>query len=514
MAFSKTASAQVAKPIVNWNYWRSIRTAGNKKAVDFKDILPDFSPERYLLSHCTIIASVDVDEKGPKNKKGWAYYITPETSKFLNNNGDSWERDLLLATYHTFIGSENYQEHIQIKELSKGKIIDAVARNIGESIYVDILVATDRKHEELVRDIISGKMSTLSMGCTVNYTLCTKCGNVAKDETELCQHIKYYKGSHFVDENGVQRIVGELCGHKSDPASVKFIEASWVAEPAFTGAVLNKILTTEEVADIAAEPSTITAAEFDIELGAERPDMLSAMMQFAKAASRMEKLLERIGQSKMASDDLAAMFGEEAPADDPAPEAEEEPKDELAEVVDKVKKEVTDRAVGDLSDQIRDKKEPEAGPPRSEDMNEELVKSKNDVVVAYHRVEIEKGRAYTDFKKKYANRHPFIKQNSAKLFDGIWRLAQAGGKYAALSEWSGRDILALDWFLENFSGRTAKYKLANEHYKAIASVGGTRGFSDPRLYLAAIKGVLGRPLTKPEAEALIVKGRIYSVGRG
>ena len=56
-------------------------------------------------------------------------------------------------------------EHVQIEELSKGRIIDAVARDIGDALYVDILIATDRRHEDLVKAIQSGKMGTLSMGC-------------------------------------------------------------------------------------------------------------------------------------------------------------------------------------------------------------------------------------------------------------------------------------------------------------------------------------------------------------
>ena len=93
------------------------------------------------------------------------YYVTPQTSKYVNNNNDCWERKLLLACFKTFIGAENYVEHIQIPELSKGKIIDAAARNIGDSLYVDILIATSRRHKPLVEAITSGKIGTLSMGC-------------------------------------------------------------------------------------------------------------------------------------------------------------------------------------------------------------------------------------------------------------------------------------------------------------------------------------------------------------
>ena len=79
----------------------------------------------------------------------------------MNNNGDSWDRDVLMKSYRTFVGSHNFQEHVQIEDLSKGRIIDAVARDVGESIYVDIPVATDRKHTQLVEDIQSGRLGTL-----------------------------------------------------------------------------------------------------------------------------------------------------------------------------------------------------------------------------------------------------------------------------------------------------------------------------------------------------------------
>lgn len=143
---------------------------------------------------------------------------------------DSWDRDVLLKSYRTFIGSHNFVEHVQVEDLSKGRIIDAVARDIGDSVYIDILVATDRKHTDLVKAIESGQMNSMSMGCTVDFTQCTKCGNVAVDETEMCKHIRYEKGNTFFDEKGQQHRVAELCGHKTvDGGGVTFIEASWVA---------------------------------------------------------------------------------------------------------------------------------------------------------------------------------------------------------------------------------------------------------------------------------------------
>ena len=127
---------------------------------------------RQAVHNCTIVASVDT-EAPPDVKLGKIreasstrtidrryadYLIKPECSQYVNNNGDSWSRDVLLASYPTFIGSHNFLEHVQQEEKSKGRIIDAVARDIGDSVYIDILVATNRKHASLVRDIESGKI--------------------------------------------------------------------------------------------------------------------------------------------------------------------------------------------------------------------------------------------------------------------------------------------------------------------------------------------------------------------
>lgn len=285
MAFIKTADAIVKTPSLNLQSWNDFRDVAKQEGGEslFNERtatlnFSEFSPARYLLTHCTIIASVDVDEvpnvktgesllegEGKNIKRLWnQYHITPETTKYVNQNGDAWERSLLLNTFRTFVGAENYVEHVQIPELSKGKVIDAVARDLGDSIYVDILVATDRRHANLIKDIESGKMNSLSMGCSIQYSICTKCGNVAADDTELCEHVRYYKGDSFIDHAGKKRVIAELCGHKSDPESVTFIEASWVANPAFKGAVMRTVLnpTVTDTGEVVMRESSPYAAIF------------------------------------------------------------------------------------------------------------------------------------------------------------------------------------------------------------------------------------------------------------
>ena len=263
MAFLRYARANIVQPSIHGLQWDKVRVASGDKTVNAslkkqaEDILGEpFTPDRFLLTHSTIVCSVDaftppntktgsIKEGGQTiNRKYADYRISSDTDKFINNNLDSWSREVIKKSYQTFIGAHNFVEHIQVEELSKGRIIDAVLRDIGESLYVDILVATDRKHEDLVKQIESGQMNAMSMGCSVDFTICTKCGHVAADETEMCSHVKYEKGNVFYDEQGNQHRVAELCGHEDigGTAGVTFIEASWVATPAFTGAVARNTL--------------------------------------------------------------------------------------------------------------------------------------------------------------------------------------------------------------------------------------------------------------------------------
>ena len=264
MPFLRYANATTVRSVLNGQGWDNVRVAAAKARMDrslvdqaSKILKQDFDPSKYLLSHATIVASVDAEDvpgvrlgtatvEGKQVvRKTTAYRIKPQCEQYINNNFDSWARPVLLKSYPTFIGAHNFLEHVQIEELSKGRILDAVARDIGDSVYVDILIATDRKHTELIRDIESGELNTLSMGCSIDGSTCTKCGHWAADETEFCDHVKYMKGNTFYDEKGAKHRIAELCGDESlEPTGgVAFIEGSWVKIPAFGGAVARNIIT-------------------------------------------------------------------------------------------------------------------------------------------------------------------------------------------------------------------------------------------------------------------------------
>lgn len=352
MAHSRIARAKITHPNINFNRWDSVRTAYSRKMglngnliEQAREIFKaEFNPENYILSHATIVASVDVSDV-PNAKTGTSFEdgfkverrysdfrIKPECDKYINNNLDSFSRGVIKNSYRSFIGAQNYLEHVQIPSQSKGRVIDAVLRDIGDSLYVDILVATDKKHKDLIAAIQNGTMSAMSMGCTTQTTTCTKCGHVAADESTLCPHIKYSKGNTFYDEMGVRHRIAELCGHETEPESVKFIEASWVVNPAFKGAVKRNLI----------EVTTVSP-----ELKRKAEDILNSLPPEWSADDR-QKVAEFLPKNAFDWDDEG---GEEG--GDEGEKKEEEKKSPMEDVEDELTEYMLKRVKNKIKTQIK-----------------------------------------------------------------------------------------------------------------------------------------------------------------
>jgi len=507
MAFLKYANASVVTPLISMPAWDEVRARAMAAGPAFgvgkrasQRVVQNYKPDEFLLSHCTIIASVDTDNSGLPlgrqmvdgmqiDRQYADFQVTPGTSKYINNNQDCWERKLLMASFRTFVGGENYVEHLQIPELSKGKIIDAAARDIGDSVYVDILVATDRKHQPLITAVTSGQLQTLSMGCQVGFTICTKCGNVAEDETQLCHHIKYQKGNHFIDGLGQQRKIAELCGHiKAEPGSVKFIEASWVANPAFTGAVLRSILSPKEQATY----------KQHIQAAFSQPARVVDPNAYAKAA-RTIRTFQTPAQGKRFN---VTAFGDE----EEFPGADEESAPAAPEA------DPFDQAVNDAADLIRERaiekvrNEMSGGGeevPRAdlnEDRNENLVKE------AVERSPMWREAARVVLAQVQS---PSL---ARKILLGLMLFRSGGwGAVKTAKEFNGPECLAISRFLDQFE-ETPKIAGEARVYRTVVAVGGVTGYGDVDGYLAACRRYLGRQLTGSETDALLTKGRIYDLG--
>jgi hypothetical protein len=492
MAFLKYAKANLQKPGIKFAEWDAVRSKAVSPEPDFqkrtaKIILQEYDPSKYMLSHATIVASVDVDNAPTQLGRHFVdgfeidrqfndYYITPATSGYVNNNNDSFERKLLLATFKTFIGAHSYVEHVQLPELSKGRIIDAAARDIGDSIYIDILIANDLRHAPLIRAIKSGQMGTLSMGCSTSSTICSKCGNVAKDETQLCGCIRFFKGQEFIDELGNRRKIAELCGHYTEPESVRFIEASWVGNPAFKGAVIRNILSAEEVAQV--------GSKLHIAMNREAPQPIEGAL--AKAAFIYTAEGQQLPPSQTESMT-------------PAPPPAEEEKDPFDKAVEDLSKALRDKAIEHVRKEIGDrgnKKEPPAKDPNQQ--NESLIKS---------------AMQNPEWRKVAKSVIKLAGQRQAKrIVHGLVLHRMGGWNQLRVAGFTGSEILAVSRILDVMT-KKASFAGETRVYRTVLSVGGTAPYEDDETYLAACRRVLGRVVTGNEASMLLEKGRLYALGR-
>jgi len=440
------------------------------------------------------------------------YLIKPEFSKFVSNNGDAWTKTLLAACYKTFIGANNYLEHVQIAELSKGKVIDAVLREIpiaktatGQDLstyYVDILVATDRKHADLVRKIEANELTTLSMGCVIAYSICTKCGRVAKDETEACQHVRYEKNNTFHDDQGVLRRVAELCGHSSDPESVKFVDASWVRTPAFTGAV--KRNTVNPPADVMAklehamsiegyqkkDCDFLKAAGFPVviaqdppaeEAPAEEPPVEEAPADQAPEEAPADQAPEEAPVDQMPA--------EEAPAGDPGavdPTIEEPPPVPEESAVQKLKKDIKQKLLQQVGDEVLQEFSGDTGLPPSATttLDETFIKPASVVKQAYR---------VWDQRLRQAS-PKLTKENFAKLRLGTFALITSRDP-SSLAGYSKRDFIAVLAFLDKFTPSP----LPADTRSIVAKFGGTSG-NGPTEVSKSLVSELGRKMTLSEGK--------------
>ena len=468
---------------------------------------------RQAVHNCTIIASVDVELANPKDSKT-DYFIHPEFSKFVNNNGDAWTKGVLKNAYKTFVGGENYLEHVQIPELSKGKIIDAAPREIvigkdknGKELtthYIDILVATDRKHEDLIRKIESKELNSLSMGCLIKYSICSKCGRRAVDETEACEHVRFQKNNMFFDDNGIQRKIAELCGHESEPDSVKFIEASWVRQPAFTGAVLRSFV----------EPSEEILAK--IEAAKKMPAYKKGPKDYLKAAADMGLIAAEPPEGKVESepkdeedpdapedtppppppeDETPAEDApaEDVPAEAPVPEMPaEDPETEIQQMKKDLKKKIFKQVQDDV---MKDLSEEEGGdaPRGLETLDETLIKPASLVLAKVWGSQ----KTWDRFVSQRIG--SLNKRDYDKLRYGV-HIAMTNTDLTVLKDYgySKRDFLAVLSFIDS----CFKVQLPMAVKKTIASIGGTQGKTPVELLQKVVAG-LGRKVTAGEATKIL-----------
>lgn len=159
-----------------------------------------------------------------------------------NANGDSFPREELLRkrssdgfyVYQTFNLKPFHTEHKADNPLlASGFLLDShYNQNDLNDEHVDIVVCCDKsKDPEGAKGILTGRVRSYSMGCNVDYTICSVCGKKATKKADYCNHIRFMKCSYL---NGTY--VFEKC------YGVEYTELSKVKNPADKTAITQEVL--------------------------------------------------------------------------------------------------------------------------------------------------------------------------------------------------------------------------------------------------------------------------------
>jgi hypothetical protein len=292
--------------------------------------------------------------------------------------------------------------------------------------------------------------------CTVSHTQCTQCGNVAIDETDLCDCQKYQRGNTFIDSYGNIQKVAELCGNKDldhPTRGVKFIEASWVAVPAFAGAAMRNIVKPEVI-----NINTLKQAQ---EVLSQTPKQWTKEDGLIKAANLGSSWQRSSYLSKQGFD-----FGDddEDSTDDEENDKKEEKKPPLQELEDDVENYVLENVRTRIQDKLRKKNQDQAA-------TGELATSTNDNVVKQAR-------------NKYASEvDTLIKvaRNDGDLMDRL----------AVLNESYGID-------------------LDKDFYRAVLQTGSSAQYEKTATFIRACEKHMRRRVHEKEAQNLWCLGQILS----
>lgn len=169
-------------------------------------------------------------------QEGMVYVRSRAISSRCNDNFDFFGAEEIEKAYETFIGKPVFVNHHNSNHKQmRGLIIDAALhrdRNPDGSpdTWVEVLMEIDGyKYPKLAKALIKGDIDRTSMGCDVEISKCSVCGNTARNPREYCRHIPKMKGSKVFqlqpDGTRVAKLVYEEC------YGLSFFENSVLVEP-------------------------------------------------------------------------------------------------------------------------------------------------------------------------------------------------------------------------------------------------------------------------------------------
>jgi hypothetical protein len=162
-----------------------------------------------------------------------------------NDNGDYFSKEELLKSYDTFVGCPLFCNHKNDDvEEARGTIVYAEWDDKNNGIMIIGRVDT-KAYPKLARGISEGYILGVSMGCQVERSACSICDNEAIKEEDYCEHIKNHKTKTYEGKPVYEKNSG-----------IKFIELSFVVDPACDICYIEEIFDVEDILDKVADVTT------------------------------------------------------------------------------------------------------------------------------------------------------------------------------------------------------------------------------------------------------------------
>ena len=292
------------------------------------------------------ISKVASAEDNSEYSNDFLYFIARAlTANVPNANGDYFPEDELQKSYQSFIGKNLHLNH-DADDVAKavGKIIDAWFVKNDDDIYVVCLCKVDKKlHPELARNIETGIIDSVSMGCSCQECECSICGCKAHNESEMCDHLKNFLGRE-INVNGKTEKVSSI------NRGITFNELSLVGDPADSNAHMYQIYANKR-----------------------GNDMKKKAMQDGKTEDVVQDEVKQEIEKTLKDKEETETKAEETPET-----TKTEVKEEIKEVEDKLKevKEIVEEKkeeLKDLKEEVKDIKE-----EKVEEKKEEVVEEKKE----------------------------------------------------------------------------------------------------------------------------------------
>lgn len=207
-------------------------------------------------------------------REGYIYVRSRAISSRTNDNFDTFPAAEIKKAWRTFIGKPVFvNHHNDDPKRARGVIVDAALHEdvspFGEpDTWVEVLMEVDAvRFPKLAAMVLSGDIDKTSMGCSVERSRCSFCGNEAESPIDFCKHVKSMKGRRInrTTASGVKEavLVSEIC------LGISFFENSLLVETpadptatAFVDPDLNKSHFSKAASKTASFPGIESAVPF------------------------------------------------------------------------------------------------------------------------------------------------------------------------------------------------------------------------------------------------------------